>query len=66
MSDYKCVIWTDAAREAAWPETFVKCPQIGDYVTATNGTRLVVRGINHRVQMVRGKSVPQIEVELGK
>ena len=70
MSSYRCRSNLDEAHNLKWPNGFVTCPRVGDYVTASNGTRLKVVMINHTTHLVRfmGQDLrePCIEVELNR
>lgn len=70
MSNYRCRTNLDEGRKHTWPENFVTCPRVGDYVEAASGYRLKVVCITHSVRnqrfMGEDTHVPCIIVELNR
>jgi hypothetical protein len=71
MSRYRCHTNIDEGRNKQWPEDFVTCPRVGDRVAALCGYTLKVASITHCVRreamdIMRGRLVPYIEVELNR
>ena len=66
MKSYHCRTNLDEGHCKTWPEDFVTCPRVGDYVAAECGYRLKVVSITHKVhrrEFDRHQS-PYIEIEL--
>ena len=48
-ASYHCRTNLDEGRMKRWPEMFVTCPRVGDYVCADDGYRLKVVAITHKI-----------------
>ena len=68
MRSYRCRTNLDDGRNKRWPETFVTCPRVGDYVAAECGYRLKVVAVTHcvRSREFDGHQTPYVEVELNR
>ena len=68
MRSYRCRTNLDDGRNKQWPETFVTCPRVGDYVAAECGYRLKVVAITHcvRPREFDGHQTPYVEIELNR
>ena len=68
LPSYRCHTNRDEGRMKRWPEVFVTCPRVGDYVEADCGYRLKVASITHktRPREFDGHQSPYIEVELNR
>lgn len=66
MGSYRCRTNRDEGCNKRWPETFVTCPRVGDYIAAECGYRLKVVAITHKVHPREsdGRRTPYVEVEL--
>lgn len=69
MNRYHCRTNIDEGRTKNWPEDFVTCPRVGDYVCSESGYKLKVIAITHKTRLHPdggGGHLPCIEVELGR
>jgi hypothetical protein len=68
MKSYHCRTNRDEGHNKRWPEEFVTCPRVGDYVAADCGYTLKVVAITHKTRRREfdGHQSPYIEVELNR